>query len=47
MRREVEHNRLRASLAAIRAGNDTGPGKAVSRMSLASRRAAVVMSLFR
>ncbi len=47
MRREVEHNRLEARLAAVRPGRDAGPDEAGSRRSLAARSATVVISLFR
>lgn len=47
MRREVEHNRLKARPSAVRPGRDGGFEGAGSRRSLAARGATVVMSLFR
>lgn len=47
MRREVEHNRLEASLAALRRGKDAGPEEAGSPRSLAARSVAVFVSLFK
>lgn len=47
MRREVEHNRMKARLAAVRLGKDAGPEEAGSRRSLAARSATVIISLFR